>query len=340
MNPLLSFLTRMNPSTLLQPVLASLQQLVPADNALLMSASRYALNKPGKLIRPTVTMLLGKALTNETRPSVVEAAAVAELIHVATLLHDDVIDDSPLRRGQPTVHAQWDNRTAILSGDFLLAQASLKLAAIGVVAVIGIFSQVLADLCDGEMTQGQLAFDIDGSTWALYEQKTYGKTASLFAASAESAAILSGTPQSCIDACRAYGRGLGMAFQLMDDWLDFTQTPETLGKPSQDDLRHGLLTAPVLLALSPGALEASQAERLRKCLKTFFEDPAQQSEALDEGLLLIQQAGTIEKTRELAQGHIEQALLALKTVPEEQVKDLAAWQALIDLAKNVTQRYG
>ena len=130
-----------------------------------------------------------------------------------------------------------------------------------------------------------------------------------------------------------------MAFQLMDDWLDFTQTAQTLGKPAQDDLRHGLLTAPVLLALEPGALESSKTRRLQDSLQTFFEQPETHTEAFDDILALIQQAGAIDQTRQLAERHIEDALQSLNSLPANLIQDPHALEALHELAKNVTQRH-
>jgi geranylgeranyl pyrophosphate synthase len=244
----------------LKAVKQSIQAIHIPSSSLLAQGLSSAVQTRGKLIRPVMTLLLGltlyhaQATTGEEQPpepvinALIETAAVAEMIHLATLLHDDVLDESDTRRGQPTVKFLHGNRVSILSGDYLLAQASIKLASIGHIRLVAIFSDVLAQLCNGELLQAQNSFSTS-MTWQDYEQKCVCKTASLFAACCEAASVIMQLPQEQTEAYRLFGESIGLAFQIMDDLLDYTATEAQLGKPVLGDLKQGLLNAPVLLIL-------------------------------------------------------------------------------------------
>lgn len=235
--------------------------IVSPEVSALASCLEHSLGSAGKLLRPSMTILFmllclredpamagvsDEALLEKLMARDFEAASVSELIHVATLLHDDVLDQSDLRRNVPTVRALWGNHLSILSGDYLLAQASMKLAKLGNIDLVAIYSQVLGDLCEGEVRQMQ-AQGMTSFRWEDYLRKTHLKTGSLFAAACEAAAILYAPEKRA--ACRTFGEQFGLLFQLRDDLLDLVADQAETGKPVLDDLRNGLLNAPVWLVL-------------------------------------------------------------------------------------------
>jgi geranylgeranyl pyrophosphate synthase len=302
----------------------------------LAETMQHSLTGGGKYLRPVTTLLAGMAQSPESPLSVekehalIEAAAVTEMIHVATLLHDDVIDDSELRRGKKTVRAQWGNKISVLSGDYLLAQASVKLSRLGNTRLVSIFSYVLADLCDGEVEQLHTSFTLNAD-WDSYYKKTICKTASLFSAGCESAGVIHGLPETQIQALKTYGRNFGIAFQIVDDLLDYTATEAEMGKPVLDDLRNGLMNAPILLALQSERLSADEREQLCEAVQALFENPTPETIARIQDYLT--QADAIEETRRLAVRYIDEAKQALDFVPDSSYK-----QALFTLVDYVTQR--
>jgi all-trans-nonaprenyl-diphosphate synthase len=312
----------------LQQVRTCLTEIVPPDSPLLRDTLDHSLSKSGKLLRPVLTLLCDKALRAEETPlpdTVTQTAAVSELIHVATLLHDDVLDDADVRRGKPTVSSVWGNTAAILTGDFLLAQASLKLARIGNIRVVGIFSQVLADLCDGELEQIRLRYNLN-TTWGSYLKKTVCKTASLFAAACESVGVLHALPEEQTQLLRAYGHHFGVAFQLIDDLLDFTASEEAMGKPVMDDLRNGLINAPVLLMLD--VLATPEKEAIENTIQQLFEMSQGSERPGTQVEFLVQQvqaslrtADAFPKTQRLAQESLEKAAEAIAFLPSSEAKD-------------------
>ena len=165
------------------------------------------------------------------------------MIHTASLVHDDVVDEASTRRGVDTVHSRFDARVAVLAGDFLFAQASWHLANLDDLDVVKLLSRVIMDLADGEVKQGLYRFDT-AQTFETYLEKSYCKTASLIANSCRAAGVLSGCSHSQLDSLYQFGRQLGLAFQVVDDILDFTGSDQQLGKPAASDLASGYLTAP------------------------------------------------------------------------------------------------
>lgn len=306
-----------------EPLLAvkqSLKSVIPPDSVVLAETVKGSLTSGGKYMRPVMTLLAGHAAGDASlsQEALVEVAAVTEMIHVATLLHDDVIDDSELRRGKRTVKAQLGNKISVLSGDYLLAQASVKLARLENPRLVSIFAHVLADLCDGEVEQLHTSYTLNPS-WDSYYKKTICKTATLFSAGCESAGVLAGLPEARIQQLKAYGRNFGIAFQIVDDLLDYTATEAEMGKPVLDDLRNGLMNAPVLLALESDRLDEPAREALRADIRALFEAPSEPliariREALD-------QAEALPRTRALAEQYVQEACRALDFVapsPEKQ----------------------
>lgn len=318
----------------LERVKTSLLAIAPPESVALAQSLQHSLTGGGKYLRPVVTLLTGAATASQDETQqrdTVEVAAVAEMIHVATLLHDDVIDHSELRRGRQTVRAVWGNKISVLSGDYLLAQASVKLSKLGNNRLVSIFAHVLADLCDGEVEQLQTSFTLEPS-WDSYYKKTICKTASLFSAGCESAGVINHLPEAQIQALKAYGRNFGIAFQIMDDLLDYTATEAEMGKPVMDDLRNGLINAPLLLALESEQLDAAQKDTLKREVERLFKETSSQ-ECITAIQAMLTACNALEETRNLAIRHIDEAQQALDFVPDSPEK-----QALLTLVNYVIQR--
>jgi len=224
-----------------------LRQIVRTEHSLPAHVLSSLLDSGGKRIRPALVILSSKFHTCDSEKVRCLAASV-ELLHTATLVHDDLLDGSLLRRGNPTLNTSLSTGAVILVGDYLFARAADLAASTDSVPVVSIFAQTLMTICGGELRQ---AFEEGGKqrTKEGYYQSIYSKTASLFAASAEAGGVLSGAPSPMVEALRAYGCNLGMAFQILDDILDFTGDERELGKPIGSDLRQGLITLPLLLFL-------------------------------------------------------------------------------------------
>jgi len=312
----------------------SLRQIVPPETELLTQSIVYSMQAPGKLMRPVLLLLASGASGTIGQPHI-ETAAVAELIHVATLLHDDVLDEANLRRGRSTVSALWGNRVSILSGDYLLAQASLKLSQLDNCRLVSIFAKVLSNLCEGEVEQIRSSYNLT-ATWDSYFRKSVCKTATLFAACCESAGVLNRLSEPEIQSMRMFGEKFGIAFQIIDDLLDYTSSTEQLGKPVLDDLKNGILNAPVLLALEHFAQTPETLQRLEQLIEQLFSDET--DTATQEGvsaqiLQLFSQAQVVEKTQALVDRFIQEAYESIQFLPDNVYR-----QALLDLTVYVTQR--
>jgi len=235
-------------------------------------------------------------------------AEITEMIHTASLVHDDVLDECNVRRGKDTVNSLYGSRVAVLVGDFLFAQSSWFLANLDNLEVIKLISQVIADFANGEISQAASLFDTE-ITLEKYLDKSFYKTASLIAASCKSAAVFSGCGPDMKAAMFEYGRHLGLAFQVVDDILDFTQSEEQLGKPKGQDLASGNLTAPAIFALR-------QSDELRDIVDSEFEEEG----ALERALEIIRATGGIEASFGLARQEAELALASLECLPPSESK--------------------
>jgi all-trans-nonaprenyl-diphosphate synthase len=292
---------------------------------ILSAAAEHLFDAGGKRVRPAIILLIsrammvmqGKDITHRHR----RLAEITEMIHTASLVHDDVVDESAVRRGIPTVHSLFGNKVAILAGDFLFGQASWYIANLDSLEVVKLLSQVIMDLPTGEVQQGMNRFDTN-STIEAYLEKSYYKTASLIANSCKAAACLSEVSAEMAEDMYGYGRHLGLAFQVVDDILDFTGSTEELGKPACSDLKSGNLTAPVLYALKE-----------KPYLKVIIDRKFSKSGDFDDAIALIHETGSIEKTRELAAQEAQQAVKHLSDLPPSPCR-----QALIDMADYVLSR--
>jgi all-trans-nonaprenyl-diphosphate synthase len=250
----------------------------------------------GKRIRPAIVLLASRATARSdqefSRLHIV-LAVLTELIHSASLVHDDVIDSASLRRGKQTVNRKWNDRLAVLLGDLLFAQASICLARIMNPVVVGIYGQVLGDLCAGEIRQMRQQYSVNVD-WDAYIHKSFCKTASLFAAGSHSGAILNACSDDVISSLKEYGRNLGICFQIVDDLLDVTGATDQMGQQPGSDLQSGILTAPALFILERNDATAQKLENLIKTRAI------NEITGAEEALTLIRENGGTEKTVELA----------------------------------------
>jgi all-trans-nonaprenyl-diphosphate synthase len=271
----------------------------------------------GKRIRPLITLLCSQASNRqETEFSRLHIilAVLTELIHAASLVHDDVIDRASVRRGQQTVNRRFNDRLAVLLGDLLFAQASICLARIMNPVVVGIYGQVLGDLCSGEIRQMNQQFST-AINWDAYLRKSVCKTASLFAAGSHSGAILNGCAPDVVSDLKQFGLNLGLCFQIVDDLLDVTGKAEELGKEPGSDLRSGVITAPALFVLEQ---KTNAAERLAELIKNRL---IITDEGTAEAIDLIRNNGGIEKTIELAQKYAQLSVENLQKLPNSTYKN-------------------
>ncbi|MDP2726228.1 MAG: polyprenyl synthetase family protein, partial [Dehalococcoidia bacterium] len=233
----------------IQEDLPEVQQLIQslgrADSSWLSELLSYVLRPGGKRLRSALTLLAGQ-FYNYDRERLLTMAAAVELLHIATLVHDDTIDRAEFRRGISTVNAHWDGTVAILAGDYLFAQSAVLAASTGSMRVVQLFARTLMTIVDGEMQQQRSAFAWD-QTREEYYQRISRKTASLFSMATESGAVLSGAPEPVVQSLISYGYNLGMAFQIVDDILDFMGEEHEMGKPVGSDLLQGTVTLPALL---------------------------------------------------------------------------------------------
>ncbi|CAN8105461.1 unnamed protein product [Discula destructiva] len=261
-------------------------------------------------------------------PSQRRLAEITELIHTASLLHDDVIDTSTSRRGEPSANLEFGNKMAVLAGDFLLGRASVALARLRNAEVIELLATVIANLVEGEFMQlKNTAADEARPVWSedalgYYLNKTYLKTASLISKSCRASAILGGASAEVVEASYAYGKNLGLAFQLVDDMLDYTRSERELGKPAGADLELGLATAPLLFAW-----------RVRPELGVLVGRKFAEEGDVARARELVLETEGIEETRALAEDYAEKAIAALKDFPASEAKD-----GLIEMAVKTIKR--
>jgi all-trans-nonaprenyl-diphosphate synthase len=290
----------------------NLQQLVGAKHPILGLAAERLFGAGGKRIRPAIVFLVaratmqGKEITARHR----RLAEITEMIHTASLVHDDVVDEAETRRGIDTVHSVFGNQIAVLAGDFLFAQSSWYLANLDNLTVVKLLSEVIKDFAEGEIQQGLNRFDTE-LTIESYLQKSYYKTASLIANSSKAAAILTDEHDSAMaQQMYQYGNHLGLAFQVVDDIFDFTASPEVLGKPTGSDLSSGHLTAPTLFAME-------EKPYLRQLIDRQFAEAGD----LEEALAIVHGTQGIARSRELASYHSQQAVASLRELPASEAKD-------------------
>jgi heptaprenyl diphosphate synthase len=309
----------------LEQVERRLREVVESSNPLVTQVSRHLADAGGKRLRPQLALLAAQ-LGDPDRPEVVDAAVVVELTHLASLYHDDVMDEAPVRRGAASANARWTNTVAILTGDYLFARASDLTAGLGAEAV-RIQSRTFARLVEGQIaeTAGPAAGQ---DPVAHHLQVLADKTGSLIATSARLGAMQAGAPADVVDRVAEYGEVFGLAFQLSDDLLDITSDTGQSGKTPGTDLREGVRTLPVLLALAD---DDPAGARLRELLAGPLEDDDRHAEAL--GLLRASTAMVAARAR--LQDVLARARASALQLPPGPARD-----ALLELAALVVARTG
>ena len=283
----------------------NLNRMVGPRHPILYAAAEHLFNAGGKRLRPSIIILVAKAtskkeqLNNEHR----RLAEITEIIHTASLLHDDVIDDCSQRRGLGTVNSKFSNKIAILAGDFLFAQSSWYLANLNNLNVVKIISKIITDFAEGEIQQALASFDTSISI-DHYINKSFHKTASLLAYSCKASAILSHTNKHTQTQFYLYGKHLGLAFQIIDDILDIIGTYKNMGKLPGSDLKNGNLTAPLLFALE-------ECPSLYDLIEREFDEKGD----IEYTIKLIKSTKGIEKAQDLAIEHVQAAIQALNNLP-------------------------
>ncbi len=226
-----------------------LRGLAAKKEPLLVDLLEHVLQRTGKRLRPTITLLAAGFHPTDGRTSEIMATAV-ELLHVATLVHDDTVDKADTRRGRPTVSSQWGTTAAVLVGDYIFAASATLVCDTEDIRVIKRFAETIMELSRGELEESAGVYA--ANDMRSYLDRIYNKTASLFTTAAESGAVLSGAGEEIVSSLRDYGYNVGMAYQIVDDILDFEGDPEEFGKPVGQDLAHGILTLPALIAIERG----------------------------------------------------------------------------------------
>ncbi|MDE2836461.1 MAG: polyprenyl synthetase family protein [Chloroflexota bacterium] len=271
----------------------------------------------GKLVRPTITLLAGALRPGEEEP-IVKMATAVELLHIASLIHDDTVDHSEKRRGRATVSRLWGDDMAVLLGDYVFAASATFVCDTGNIRVVRRFAETIMELARGELTERLSKHDWSQSS-TDYERRIYDKTASLICTAAESGGVLSGAPEEESQALRSFGYNVGMAFQIVDDVLDFTSSEEELGKPVGNDLLQGTLTLPALLFAASHPGEAV-VRRLR--------DGSRDENDLATMVEFVRNSSAIEETLAQLEGYRNAARAAVALLPDARARQ--SLDALVD----------
>ncbi|XJZ26047.1 heptaprenyl diphosphate synthase component II [Bacillota bacterium Lsc_1132] len=299
----------------------TLEETIRADSLLLRQTSLHTLQAGGKRIRPVFVLLGGKFGHYDIH--VMKNVAVAlELIHMASLVHDDVIDDAEIRRGKPTIKAKWGNRVAMYTGDYILALSLDMITNINKPAAHQILANTIVEVCIGEIQQIKDKYRFN-QNFRDYFRRIKRKTALLIATSCQLGAIAADVEESVHKKLYRFGYYVGMSYQIIDDILDFTSTEQTLGKPAGGDLLQGNVTAPVLFAMEDAQIR-SQIEKVTESME--------QTE-IEKIISLINQSGAIEKSMALSDLYLNKALKILDQLPANRAK-----RTLQDIAKYIGKR--
>ena len=293
--------------------------------ALIPDLARHLIDSGGKRLRPLLTLAAAQA-GGYAGDHHVRLAAAVEFIHTATLLHDDVVDESALRRGKVSANLMWGNKPSVLVGDFLFSRAFQLMVETGNQAVLDILAGAAAVIAEGEVMQLKSTNNLSVSE-EHYLKVVSSKTAALFAAAAESGALLSGRGEDFVAGLRAYGENLGIAFQLVDDALDYSGRQALMGKSVGDDFREAKMTLPLILAY------ARAGDSDRPFWKRVIETGNQTESDLDRAITLIEQTGAMQETMRRARGYADIAKTALDVMPGSDIK-----RALADIADFCVER--
>eukprot|EP00929_Paragymnodinium_shiwhaense_P108189 TRINITY_DN74515_c0_g1_i1.p1 TRINITY_DN74515_c0_g1~~TRINITY_DN74515_c0_g1_i1.p1 ORF type:complete len:801 (+),score=181.10 TRINITY_DN74515_c0_g1_i1:90-2492(+) len=297
----------------------SLSEFAMSD--IVQTEAATMLRSGGKRLRPAMTLLTARAMSapKEALQRVVKLATALEVLHSASLVHDDILDDADTRRGTPTLHVRRGDLPAVFVGDYLFAVSSTLIAELENVQTIALISKVIADFGRGELAQSAAKYNVSKYSLTDYLAKSFHKTASLLAAACQSAVVIGKDLDACdgkSEACYRYGMYVGLAFQVVDDILDFTETDETLGKPALADLKQGYVSAPVLLAMQSQKL--TEEERTR--MKTVLDRKVSEEGDLDYLLQKIDKAHGVMESAMLARKFVDFAVKELNTLPASEAR--------------------
>ncbi|MEI7474033.1 MAG: polyprenyl synthetase family protein [bacterium] len=314
-----------------KPELDSLErkliQELSGNNPFLNKITEHIIQAGGKRLRPALVFLFSKAFNGSfVSSNHLRLAIASELIHTATLIHDDIIDEADERRGIQTINSKWSDKAAVIAGDYLLAKSLKNLALTKNVNVIEIFSNILSEICEGEITQNSEKYQIP--LLESYIEKSKRKTAMLFIACTEGSAVLSPNSNNLkIKTARDYALNFGIAFQIIDDVLNYMTQNNEADKPVGSDLFNGIITAPAIFAVE------EYAEKGDFILKNLIENGLNSSEEFDLALELILNTQGINKSIKLAEEYSQKACQSIETLEENEIK-----QTLTDLAQFVINR--
>jgi heptaprenyl diphosphate synthase len=305
----------------LQIIEKELEATIQANSPVLREASMHLLQAGGKRIRPVFVLLASKFGTHDIH--VTKNVAVAlELIHMASLVHDDVIDDAELRRGAPTIKSKWDNRVAMYTGDYIFARSLELMAKIENPVAHQILSNTIVEVCIGEIEQIKDKFNFEQNI-KTYFRRIKRKTALLIATSCQLGAVASAVSDEIHKKLFLFGYYVGMSYQITDDILDFTASEKELGKPAGSDLLQGNITLPVLYAMEDSAT--------KNFLESINENSTQ--EDINRAISMIKSTGAIERSIEVSDLYLKKALDILGQIPENKAK-----KTFMEIAKNIGKR--
>ena len=270
----------------------------------------HALEGRGKRLRPGLVLLAGSFGDYELNRLVPLGASI-ELLHTASLVHDDVVDGASSRRGRPTANSVFDNALTVLLGDYMFANAAEMVTRTGSLPVTRLFALALMKMTSGELDQDAAAFDV-GKDIQNYLARIGGKTASLFTTATEGGAVLGNCTEPQVDALRVYGYSIGMAFQIVDDILDYTGDEALMGKPVGSDLREGTVTLPGLLLIEKFPKDNP--------IKRFFLAKRDREPRLQEALAMIRETGVLETSMEMAREYVTRATDAITILPDSDAR--------------------
>ncbi|MCC7363627.1 MAG: polyprenyl synthetase family protein [Dehalococcoidia bacterium] len=305
---------------LVEDLLESIKQV---ELAPLRRMLDHALQARGKRMRPGLVLLAG-SFGDYNLNRLVPLGAAIELLHTASLVHDDVVDGAMSRRGRPTANAVFDNALTVLLGDFMFANAAEMVTRTGSLHVTRLFALALMKMTSGELDQDAAAFDV-GKDIQAYLWRIGGKTAALFGNATEGGAALGGCDEATVEAFRTYGYSLGMAFQIVDDILDFTGDEELMGKPVGSDLLEGTITLPALLHMERYPRE--------NAVKKYFQARRGRDERLQDAIEAIRTSEVLDVSMEMARDYVRRANEAIEPLPHNE-----AWQSMVELGEYVLNR--
>ncbi|WP_043446286.1 octaprenyl diphosphate synthase [Halotalea alkalilenta] len=292
----------------------TIHRRLASDVPLVETIGHYIVESGGKRVRPLLVLLAARALGYRGEKHVLLAALI-EFMHTSTLLHDDVVDESRLRRGKPTANEEWGNAPSVLVGDFLYSRSFQMMVDVGSMEIMAILSQATSTIAEGEVLQLTNIGNADIDE-ADYFKTIQGKTAMLFEAASHTGAMLTDGSSEQIEALRLYGRHLGLAFQLVDDLLDYLGDADTMGKNVGDDLAEGKPTLPLIQAMKTGTAE--EATLIRRAIEQGG------LEHLDTVLDIVRRTGSLDYTRDRALEMRDRALANLDCLPPSEFRDSLA----------------